>query len=81
MGLYSKENVLLSEKPELLPSVYYNDYKWRNTLDPTDINNNVMGGYLDNHDDMIGLSKHLNMETLNNLHKQEKDLRGKVLLI
>lgn len=80
MGLYSKENVLLSEEVELLPSVYYNVINEEDTLDPTDINNNVMGGYLDNHDDMIGLSKHpKRVEILNNFTQARKDLRGKGL--
>lgn len=80
MGLYSKENVLLSEEVELLPSVYYNVINEEDTLDPTDINNNVMGGYLDNHDDMVELAKHpKSVDILKNFTQARKDLRGKGL--
>ena len=80
MGLYSKENVLLSEEVAMLPSVYYNVINEEDTLDPTDINNNVMGGFLDNHDDMVALAKHpKSVDILKNFTQARKDLRGKGL--
>lgn len=77
MGLYSKENVLLSEEVAILPSVYYNVI---NEEDMPDINDNTIKGYLDNHDDMMELSKHpKSMDILKNFTQARKDLRGKGL--
>lgn len=77
MGLYSKENVLLSEEVAILPSVYYNVI---NEEDMPELTNNVVGGFLDNHDDMVALSKHpKSVDILKNFTQARKDLRGKGL--
>lgn len=77
MGLYSKENVLLSEEVAMLPSVYYNVI---NEEDMPELTNNVVGGFLDNHDDMVALSKHpKSVDILKNFTQARKDLRGKGL--
>ena len=77
MGLYSKENVLLSEEVAILPSVYYNVI---NEEDMPELTNNVVGGFLDNHDDMVELSKHpKSVDILKNFTQARKDLRGKGL--
>lgn len=77
MGLYSKENVLLSEEVAILPSVYYNVI---NEEDMPELTNNVVGGFLDNHDDMMELAKHpKSVDILKNFTQARKDLRGKGL--
>lgn len=77
MGLYSKENVLLSEEVAILPSVYYNVI---NEEDMPDINDNEIKGYLDTHDDMMELAKHpKSVDILKNFTQARKDLRGKGL--
>lgn len=77
MGLYSKENVLLSEEAAILPSVYYNVI---NEEDMPELTNNAVGGFLDNHDDMVALSKHpKSVDILKNFTQARKDLRGKGL--
>ena len=77
MGLYSKENVLLSEEVAILPSVYYNVI---NEEDMPELTNNVVGGFLDNHDDMVELAKHpKSVDILKNFAQARKDLRGKGL--
>lgn len=77
MGLYSKENVLLSEEVAILPSVYYNII---NEEDMPELTNNVVGGFLDNHDDMMELAKHpKSVDILKNFTQARKDLRGKGL--
>lgn len=77
MGLYSKENVLLSEEVAILPSVYYNVI---NEEDMPELTNNVVGGFLDNHDDMVELAKHpKSVDILKNFTQARKDLRGKGL--
>lgn len=78
MGLYSKENVLLSEEVAILPSVYYNVINEEE--DMSELTNNVMGGFLDNHDDMVALAKHpKSVDILKNFTQARKDLRGKGL--
>lgn len=77
MGLYNKENVLLSEEVAILPSVYYNVI---NEEDMPDINDNEIKGFLDNHDDMVELAKHpKSVDILKNFTQARKDLRGKGL--
>lgn len=79
MGLYSKENVLLSEEVAILPSVYYNVIN-EEEEDMSELTNNVMGGFLDNHDDMVALAKHpKSVDILKNFTQARKDLRGKGL--
>lgn len=79
MGLYSKENVLLSEEVAILPSVYYNVIN-EEEEDMSELTNNVMGGFLDNHDDMVVLAKHpKSVDILKNFTQARKDLRGKGL--
>ena len=78
MGLYSKENVLLSEEVAILPSVYYNVINEEE--DMSELTNNAMGGFLDNHDDMVALAKHpKSVDILKNFTQARKDLRGKGL--